>query len=707
MIYQWHEVDYLDIFRKAVILPPIPKRKPHMQGGRHILDLITAFDIETTRIDLPIVDDAAQNSHSFMYVWQFQLEDITIMGREWAEFMAMIGAMCAAIDTVQEEKKLPYPPRLVCFVHNLGYEWQWLQGIYKFQNEDVFLRKPRKPIYCRMFDKIEFRCSFLQTNMSLAHLTKQMGVEQKLSGQEYDYSKIRYPWTPLSDYEIEYCVRDVRSLVACMRIRIRKSGDTLQTVPLTSTGYVRRDCKKALAPLFLDIREIKPDLTVYKMLRAAFRGGNTHCNRLYAGKILDNVQSYDMTSCYPAQQLTKRFPMGRFRFLDDKLSLERVFRYIGLGYAVVMTVQFEKLRIKPGVPIPYISLSRTKSFGLVMDNGRILRAEASQMTITEIDLKIILRQYNYKTIKVTSAMVAKKDYLPAPYRDVIRNYYNQKTTLKGATDYEEIYQYNKSKELLNAVFGCSCQDPIHSEVLYDGGLYTERNLYDFPEEAEKALASAPFPYQWGVYITALAREALQEAIDLAGYENMVYCDTDSVKVRGNLDLTKMNELREKAARRCRAWAKDRKGNPHYMGVFEYEGTYDKFISQGAKRYAYIKGSCPYSATCEMFPRCKMGITVSGVSKRIDDNTGLPVAVGELGALENFREGMIWHESAGTMSVYNDDDNFDYTDPETGRSVHISPNIAILPTTYQMGYSSDYRELLEDVLLYGDYVDRRK
>ena len=85
---------------------------------------------------------------------------------------------------------------------------------------------------------------------------------------------------------------------------------------------------------------------------------------------------------------------------------------------------------------------------------------------------------------------------------------------------------------------------------------------------------------------------------------------------------------------------------------------------------------------------------------------VPFAVEELGKLENFTEGFIWRKSAGNMSVYNDDDQFVYHAPDGSGSVVISPNVAIIPTTYEMGLSRDYKQLLEDIDLYGEYIDRR-
>ena len=686
-----HEVNYYAELTKYGYIEHRKRARKPSPAARDILNVICAFDIETTTIELPIVDDRTQNAHAFMYVWQFQLNDITIIGRTWEEAEKLFISLSDACKRYRKEKKLDDLPIVIIWVHNLAYEFQFLSGIYSFQNDECFFRDIRKPIYCKMFNCLEFRCSYIQTNMSLSHLTKQLGVKSKLSGQKYDYNKIRFPWTPLSDYELEYCATDVQSLVDCMRIKMENDGDNLQTIPLTSTGYVRRDCKQALKPLYLDIKELLPNEKQYRLLRKAFRGGNTHANRKYSGKILENVYSYDMSSCYPAQQLTKKFPMTPFRWIDDRLTFDRIKRFLDLGYAVVGLYQFKGLRLKKQVPIPYLSLARTESYGFILDNGRILESEYTEIALTEIDLKIVLKQYTYDEIQVQSAMVAQKHYLPEEYRNVIIKYYENKTKLKGVTDPEQVYLYQKSKEKLNGIYGMSAQDPIHAEILYNGGDYTRSDYTT--GDADKVLSKAKFPYQWGVYTTAYARAALQEAIDAAG-NRMVYCDTDSVKTLGKVDLSYINRKRQAAAEGNKAFADDPKGIRHYMGVFELDGVYDRFITCGAKRYAYEAEG-------------HMSITVSGVSKAVNEETGVSFAVEELGKLENFHEGFIWRKSAGTMSVYNDEDLFYYTDPETGNKVQIIKNVAIIPTTYEMTYAKDYRRLLQEIDLYGEYKSARE
>ena len=703
MIVEAGQINWYEYLSKFGLIEETKKRR-RAQNKHRVLDVYSAFDIETSTVWMN-EDHSVYDVHSFMYVWQFQIEEYTVKGRTWPEFFVWLDTLRTAIEQIKEEKKLPVTPLLVVWVHNLAYEFQWLSGLYPFTNDEVFFRDVRKPIYCRMFDTFELRCSYIQSNMSLSALCKQTGVKQKLSGQKYDYEKIRFPWTPLSAFEEEYTTVDVESLVKAMKYRISRGGDNLQTVPLTSTGYVRRECKEALKDHFLDLRELKPAEKEYRLLRKAFRGGNTHANRYYVDKIIDNVYSYDISSSYPTQQLTQLFPVKPFKWLDinqrtPHRRVQRVLQFIGLGYAVVATYQFKNLRLKNHrEPIPYISLSRCQAMGtddmeMILDNGRILECGYIEISLTEIDLQIVLDQYQFDSMDVIEAMVAQKDYLPESYRAVIQNYYNKKTALKGDDSEDGKYMYMKSKNMLNAVYGMSATDPVHQDIFYKDGDYKVSSYEDFTQdELLKLLKNASFPYQWGVYTTALARKQLQDAIKLCG-DRIVYCDTDSVKVIGDVDISKLNVKLKQKAIQSKAFADDMNGNRHYIGLFEFDGHYDQFITQGAKRYAYMSDG-------------KIGITVAGVSKKINEETGISFAVEELKSLDRFRVGMIWKKAGGTISVYNDADDFTYTDPETGKTLEITKNVAIVPSTYVMTYSKDYRLLLNEIQLYGDYQRERE
>lgn len=721
-------IDWYNYLSKFGLVEKPPKRRQNQK--QEIVNAIAAFDIETSTVWLT-PDPELYDVHSFMYIWQMQIEEHTVIGRTWEEFLSFMEELKIALSKIKFANNLDDLPLLVLWVHNLQFEFAFLSGIYKFENDDCFFRKERKPLYCRMMGCFEFRCSYLQTNLSLAALCTQMGVPAKLSGQKYDYNKVRFPWTELSEFELEYCITDVQSLVEAMKKRISKDGDTLYTVPATSTGYVRRECKEALSGRYLEMRDLKPGPEMYYLLREAFRGGDTHANRFNVGKIITDVYSYDISSSYPTQQLTHLFPMRPFRWIDlEGLTaaerIQRVYTYIGLGYAVVGTYQFKNIKLKDSRnPMPYISLSRCEvsyTKGYKLDNGRILSAGYLEISLTEIDLEIINTEYTFSEINCTRAMESYKDFLPAPYRDVIMKYYRDKTGLKGDDSEEGHYTYMKSKEKINAIYGMTATDPVHSKIVYD----PEHKLPETPKDSdyyvagkeqprdkiEKLLKDAAFPYQWGVYTTALARYQLRQALytcyKQGKRDDVLYIDTDSIKIRGKVNFDKLNEELRQQAIQKNAFADDMHGVRHYIGVFEDEAggrgsCYDEFITQGAKRYAYIKNG-------------KMGITVSGVTKKINEKTGLPFAVEELGSLENFKpdkldddgmvieEGMTWREAGGSMSVFNDHADRWYTDPETGRSVHITKNIAIIPTTYKMKYSDDYRTLLGEIELYTEYKE---
>ena len=251
----------------------------------------------------------------------------------------------------------------------------------------------------------------------------------------------------------------------------------------------------------------------------------------------------------------------------------------------------------------------------------------------------------------------------------------------------------------------SATDPIHQEIKYNGGDYL-RSGYETmtPEEIEKALKGAAFPYQWGVYTTAYARKQLQDAIKLCG-DKIIYCDTDSVKTLGDVPIHQLNDDLKKRAESVGAYADDMNGKRHYIGVFEPDGHYKQFITQGAKRYAYIKDNG------------RMGVTVAGVDTAIDEETewtdqdgekyNPTFAVEELKTLDRFKPGMKWEKAGGTQAVYNDADNIMYADPETGKEVHITKNVAIIPTTYVMTHSRDYALLLRDIQLYKDFRRERE
>ena len=564
-------------------------------------------------------------------------------------------------------------------------EFQFLKGWYDFQTDEVFRTEPRKVLKCEMFDHFEYRCSYFLTNMSLDQFTRQMNVEnRKLSGDQFDYNKVRYPWTELSEYEIQYCINDVQGLAEALIKKFREDGDTVRTVPLTSTGYVRRDTKKAMSLYNHDtLVRMLPDVDLYSMLRQAFRGGNTHANRWYAGDIIENVSSMDIVSSYPAVMLTCEYPMGKFTEKVDCTvkDLKKLLK----NKAVLMRIALFNLDLQDiYCGCPYLSRDKCREVvNGTYDNGRILKADYLETTITDIDFKIIKSMYKWSNLTPIKVMYTKYRPLPAPLRSVVLNYYKVKTELKHVSpdDPQYIYYVN-NKRKLNRCYGM-CRTDIRKDLLdFVNGefIYEDKPIEQLLEASNR---KAFLRYQWGTWVTRHRRARLQAGIDLAGH-NFLYRDTDSVKYIGEIDIEPFNEIRRREAYEKGAYAYDNKGVIHYIGVYENEGYTlpNRFCTLGAKKYV-LEDS-----------QGKLHITIAGVNKK--------KGAIELGKIENFKEGFIFWDAGGTESLFND--NIIRTIQVDGHDLEIRDNVVIRDSTYTLGITAEYLDILLGVerMKYSEY-----
>ena len=657
---------------KIVSEAPIQKRRKGNQGKRDTerkyKHLFCGFDIEASN-DLNI-------NHAFMYIWQFQIEEFTIIGRTWEEFTLFIDRLIAELGEHEY---------IMVYVHNLAYEFSFIKGIFNFETEDVFCIDSRKVLKAELFNHIEFRCSYLLTNMSLATFTERMGVTNKLSGDDFNYKIMRYPWTVLTDKELAYCITDVVALVEALKVYFSIESDNFYTIPFTSTGFVRRDVKKAMRRFNkYDLSNMLPDYDLYNLMTLAFRGGDTHANRFYADTILTNVSSYDRVSSYPDVQINNLFPMGPW-IHEPEADFNRVLRKIyKQKRAGLMRVLFYNIRLKnPMNGAPYIAKHKCTRLGTHdNDNGRILYADYLETVVTDIDFKIIIDEYDYDEVNVLDFYHARYGRLPKPLRDTIIKYFEDKTKLKGVKG-SELY-YNLQKAKLNSIYGLTVQRVIRDEIKYINDEFVIEPV-DGREVLEKHNKRTFLAYQWGVWTTAHARAELRTAINLIGPERFVYCDTDSVKFidDGLISFDDYNKKRVRTSERNGGTALDKRGSKYYLGLYEYEGTYKQFVTMGAKKYCYIDSEN------------NLNITVAGVSKSKGAEE-----LSRRGGIEAFKEGFIFYDAGGTESVYNDRPEIKKLNVD-GHELYISSNVLIRDSTYTLGVTGEYRKILNNPTIWLD------
>ena len=668
------EIKNINTFDYSVISETGCQKRPKgnqgtKQNRRKYKNLFCAFDIETTN-DLTI-------NQAYMYIWQMQIEEQTIVGRTWGEWLEFMERISLGL------KEDEY---LMIYVHNLSFEFSFIKGIYQFDPEEVFAIDRRKVLKCEMMNHFEFRCSYLLSNMSLSAFTKRMGVTEKLSGKEFNYKVIRYPWTELTPKELEYCVTDVLSLVEALKVYFGIEHDNFYTIPFTSTGFVRRDVKRSMRRFNRkELESMQPDYEIFSILREAFRGGNTHCNRYYTGQILENVSSYDRVSSYPDVQINELFPMSPW-IKEENPTVERVTRLIYKQHrACLMRVGFTNIRLKnPLWGCPYIAKHKCRNLGEhINDNGRICYASYLETSICDVDFKIICEEFDFDSVTFYDFYHCRYGKLPKPLREEVQKYFQLKSELKGVAGSELYYQLSKAK--LNSVYGMSVTNPCRVSIDYIDDQFIER------EEDERELLEANnrkafLVYAWGIFTTAHARAELERMMNIVGAERFVYCDTDSVKFidDGEVSFDKYNKSRKTDSIKNGGVGVDRKGNKYYLGVCDYEGTYKKFVSLGAKKYCYIDS------------REALHITVAGVGKSIG-----AVELASRGGIESFKEGFTFYKAGGTESVYNDDPEVKRLTVD-GHTLEITSNVLIKDSTYTLGITGEYRKILENPAIWLEY-----
>lgn len=642
------------------------------------------FDIETTTISKGRAPDWLIAPWAFMYHWQMSVGGYVVCGRYWQEWLYFF-------DKLEETLHFNHDKQIVIYVHNLGYEFQFMRDYLTeyFGGFSVFASKARQPITVYTERGVQFRCSYKLTNMSLEKaVANELGVVHAKAAGDLDYRKIRTPKTRLTGVEMGYCVADVVALYELIERKLINERDTLESIPMTSTGYVRRMCRKSCRnDRHYRDKFLKTQITpyIYGLLKEAGRGGNTHANRYMSGRVWHNADSFDVQSSYPFCLCAFKFPVTKFEPYGNVDSIEEFERLLST-YACLFRVVIESPEVKEDVTMPYIPTSKCNERGgnLKLDNGRVLSCDYISITVTDIDWQIIKEQYKWKSYAVTDICIAKYDYLPKCLTDCIIAVYQDKCNLKHEIEVLEKagkdtgdlpYLYAKTKNRLNGIFGMMYTDPVKEENTIDEcGEWITKSA-DVAESLEKFYRSRNsfLFYAWGVWCTAHARAHLQRLLDLTG-EGTIYCDTDSSKAVGAdiATIEKVNNEIVNLARERGAYASV-DGEYYYMGVYEHENKepIKEFKTLGAKKYAYVDGK-------------GLHCTISGVSKKLGAK--------ELESIDNFNIGFVFKDAGGMELYYNDNIPI-HKETVNGCTFETASNVGMIDGTYTIGITGEYAELI--------------
>lgn len=570
--------------------------KKNKRARERVFDLVTTFDIETTKVK-NIADGTREHgiySHfNYCFHWQYCFDGVIICGRHIEEFFKLQREISEYINSNFDSNHIIY-----CYVHNLAYEYNNLAEYFVTNCEnpekDLFFRDRTHPLFIKN-GCIEYRCSYQLTHKTLATLSQEIGLEK---GGDFDYAIQRHSNTPLTDNELEYCLRDVFNLALWLEHEYVRYSYSINKIPhlcympLTQTGYVRYDIREMWSNTDKGINRLRlteMDEAEYLMCNKAFRGGDTNANVKYIGQKLKDISHRDFTSAYPSVMCLEKFPLRKWIKIEGDIST--VYDYMTRDWAVICTYQLSNIRLRKQRS-GYIASSKCDyiSNDCCIANGRVMYCGgALVLTCTEVDFSIICDCYTFNIDSVCNIMVAKKGYLPTELVKVILKYFSIKTTLKGVADQKD--EYDLAKQKLNGIYGCSATALKHAETTIDVATL-EANTSQGEYKKSNVM-----PYQWAAYITAYVRRNLHHFKRLLG-NDYIYCDTDSIFYKSTGEFEKAVEVyNENIKKRLHELGNEigdidlviptaPNGKKQYLGLFLADDDYkiDYFMTAGAKRY---------------------------------------------------------------------------------------------------------------------------
>lgn len=643
-----------------------------------VLERWVALDTETSHNHKENKDEAI----GWIYQWAFKFGNEVVVGRKPTEFIL-------ALKKIKKKYNINNQTHLVIYVHNLSYDIQYLKNylIDAFGTDYKVLAINPHHFISFYISGFEFRCSYVLSNKSLDKWSKDLGCINRKKVGFVDYDKIHFQTEKLTEKDWAYMLGDVYALDECIEKQLALYNDNIYHVPLTSTGYIRRECRRRFKEDYKENRKqferTRLSIDTYDMLEFAFAGGLTHGNRFYSGKTLqisklkrlfgDNVEirHRDFVSHYPSQQRTESFPISKFAFYARDFPVEKVKNLVD-DYCLLMKITIVNAKLKDKrISFPYMQVSKCKEgkeghINFIEDNGRVLRMKGkTTLFVTELDFKWLVKQYKFGSLKIDELWISKKGVLPKFLIDTVDYFMLSKTKFKflekQETDETKKLDYAlslmKAKNGLNGIYGMSATKLIRNilNMAIDGEW---SDVTPQGEDRKEALdkyyksRNSFMSYQFGVWTTANARNELMEFIELVGYDKAIYCDTDSLFYISTKEVETRIENKNRALKerseKIGAYIEYNNKKVYYNQFEDEEETITKFRFLHAKCYCY--------EYLESFVN-KTKLTVAGVSARKviglneKDEPIFYTREQELGSIDNLKPNFTFIKCGGTRCMY--------------------------------------------------------
>lgn len=588
------------------------------------------------------------NERGWVYQWAAKLSGLYVYGRRPSEIIDFM-------TKVAEHYGLGANKKIILYIHNASYDLQYLKlFLRQYDPTAEFLAVDSHSII--QCDVLGFKiiCSYKLTNLSLAVLAEKYAETYDKAVGEIDYSIVRYQDQELSASDWFYMFSDVAAQDDGIKGYLKMQGYRYAyKAPITSTGFVRANCRKAAKDEdgwrdeFINSRL---DLLQYNLCRQCFMGGVCIASFKYSNTTLrgDNLRHKDFCSSYPARQILDYMPVGKPNWYGDVESVDELEELCN-EYCCVFVLTLDNVHIKKGVTAPCIPSSKCIHLENELKlNGKVVSADTLTIIVCELDYKWIKKQYDYdEAIGVDKMLIFERGEAPEWLKKEVFTYFKYKCTLADG----DILRV-KSKNMLNSIYGMTAT-AILREIfkMSDDYIITPEKKSDDDKRAALNKYYKSYnnfmPYQLAIWTTAHARDALYTMIEAAGYDNFLYCDTDSVFY---IETPENKKRMEKYQSQCRQRAINGGGfvGDKFLGEPTDEPPLRAFRAIHSKCYAMEEWN-------KKTGQFELNVVIAGIpkgaTKWINGEPVFKTNAEELGSIDNLKDDFVFKHCGGTRCVY--------------------------------------------------------
>lgn len=557
------------------------------------------FDIETSRVP---VDQEGEEDIQVVYLTNVICFDLVNGGIVSSVFHRTLAEVINYFHNESLDKKINV------YVHNLDYELTFLlketlangeidekmkKDNYGLLLEQSVFRDKNAPlkVVLDVLPNVTFKDSYALFNKTVSMLGNDL-IKRGMNFPklDYNYEKIRLPWSKLEELDYQYNQRDNEIVAYSLYNWVNDNNCKLDNIPLTFTSATKRRRynfimdsvgereekerknrgNKIISSLNIERINSVNEFDFYYLSTLVYQGGLTTCVPKYLGKQLKNVYSIDLKSDYPSQMVRRYFPIFNkdttyklqeneaiefyHTFLHNKDLSKRNCGTQIKGYLGCFLIEDIEIKSEDY----FLPLSSNKCNRLVDEvkvNGKIKSAKRLILYANDVDLLWINKSYRYKKITPIILYLTTKSRRLSSHElnFTLHNFFIKETIDKKHNPIE----YGISKININSMYGIKVQKPIKDRFSIINGeiqkidfdnvnelnMSKEEIYNNYMSEKNKNRFTKDFDvFTDGIYITSYARLELIE-MQIKLIENKlypIYTDTDSIKFMSKVVNKKVN-----------------------------------------------------------------------------------------------------------------------------------------------------------------------